>query len=127
MLSGKLTQQLPPYLLEKYLLISALQLPLGTVEARDSRVLPHLETGYRVCKGVSKKGQPLSAFQVAADILKHFYCNSPATQLWKQFLFSVENPEIVLLILIQNRLFSNLLTLFSEVQFSRMQDPNSRP
>lgn len=23
----------------------------------------------------------------AADILKHLYCNSPATELWKQFLF----------------------------------------
>lgn len=63
----------------------------------------------------------------AVDILKHLYCNSPATELWKQFLFSVENTKVLLLFLIQNRLFSKLLTLFSEVSFSRIKVPNSRP
>lgn len=123
---GKLTQQLPLYLLGKGNDFSSAAFLRNCGDKRFSCVTT-LETGYIVCKGVSKKGQPLSAFQVAVDILKHFYCNSPATELWKQFLFSVENTEVLLLILIQNRLFSNLLTLFLEVQFSRMQDPNSRP
>lgn len=70
----------------------------------------------------------------AVDILKHFYCNSPATEPWKQFFlcflvgfFFVENTKVLLLIFIQNRLFSKLLTLFSEVPFPRIQVPNSRP
>lgn len=48
------------------ILISALQLSLGTVGKRFSCVTT-LETGYTGCKGVSKKGQSLSAFQLAAD------------------------------------------------------------
>lgn len=63
----------------------------------------------------------------AADILKHLHCNSPATELWKQFIFSVENTKVLLLFLIQNRLFSKLPILFSEVSFSRIKVPNSRP
>lgn len=80
-----------------------------------------LEKGYVVCKTVSKE-----ASKWAADIIKYFYCSSPATDLWKLFL-PLENTKVLLLILIQNRLFFNLLILFSEVSFSRIQVPNSRP
>lgn len=126
LLLGKLTQQLPLYLLGKSLLIAALQLSVGIVEARDS-VLPHYR-GYVVCKRVSKKAQPLSAFQVGSwrikTFLLQFSCN---TALETILFFSVENTEVLLLILIQNKLFSKLLKLFLEVPFSRIQVPNYRP
>lgn len=42
----------------------------------------------------------------AADMLKHCYFNSSATVLWKQYFFPLKNTEVLLLTLIQNRLFS---------------------
>lgn len=46
-----------------------------------------LETGYIVCKRVSKKPNLCQPSKGTADILKHSYCSSPATELWKQFFF----------------------------------------
>lgn len=79
-----------------------------------------VEKGHVVCKTVSKE-----ASKWAADIIKYFYCSSLATDLWKLFL-PLENTKVLLFILIQNRLFFNLLILFLEVSFSRIQVPNSR-
>lgn len=70
----------------------------------------------------------------AVDILKHFIAillqqnlgNNSFCVFWWVFFF-VENTKVLLLIFIQNRLFSKLLTLFSEVPFPRIQVPNSRP
>lgn len=96
LLLGKLTQQLPLCLLGKSLLISALQLSLGTVKARVC--VTTLEIGYEVCKRVSKKAQPLSAFQVGSwhikTFLLQFSCNRALERilffLWKilRFYFS---------------------------------------
>lgn len=79
-----------------------------------------------MCKTVSKEAQPLSFFQVGSRhiqiFLLQFSCNRPL----ETFFFPLENTKVLLLICIQNRLFFNLLILFSEVSFSRIQVLNSR-
>lgn len=86
-----------------------------------------LEKGYVVSKTVSKEAQSLSSFQVGSTHIKilllQFSCNRPL----ETFFFPLEKTKVLLLILIQKRLFFNLLILFSEVSFSRIKVPNSRP
>lgn len=101
--------------LGKLTLTSVLQLPLEIVEARDSE-LPHQKKAVQCAKQHPKRLSLCQPSKWAADILKYFYCNSPATDLWKHFL-PVENTKVFLLILIQNRQFFNLLILSRKFHF----------
>lgn len=72
--------------LGKLTLISVLQLPLEIVEARGS-VLSHQKKAVQHVKQHPKRLSLCQPSKWAADLLKHFYCNSPATDLWKHFFF----------------------------------------
>lgn len=89
-----------------------------------------LEPACTVDRKVSKKAWPLSALQVDSwhvktNILMSIL--SSATELCKLFFFFFPVKNTKVLLLLQNRQFSKILTLFSEVSFSRIQIPNSRP
>lgn len=126
LLLGKLTQKPSLRPLGNCWLISVLQVSLGTMEATDSALMHYLQPMQQIERNPRRPSlcQPSNW---AADMLKHCYFNSSATELWKQFFFPLKNTEVLLLTLIQNRLFSKILRLLSEVSFSRMQVPNSRP
>lgn len=82
-----------------------------------------LEKGYAVCKTVSKES--LSSFQVGSR--QNIFIAVVLQQTFGNLFFPLENTKVLFLILIQTRLFFNLLILFSEVSFSILQVPNSRP
>lgn len=126
--SGKLTQKLPFCLLGKSLLISALQVSLGSVEVRLS-VLTCWSQPAQWIERCPRKPDLCQPSKWTADMLKQtFLCQFFLLQQSFAnffFFFPVKNTKVLLLL--QNRQFSKILTLFSEVSFSRIQVPNSRP
>lgn len=88
-LSGKLTRKLPLHLLGKSLLISALKVSLGGVEVRLS-VLTCWSQPTQWTERCPRKPNLCQPSKRTADMLKHSYFNSSATELWKLFSFSCE-------------------------------------